>query len=418
MNPEWDIGQQSQDLRVISHIAEVVCGLPDDCRWSGDWAAERESLRARCGPSDDCSWSDDWIPGRHALEVRGETIRVRVWFVPDRILDKSYRARALGERRAAPRYRGGGVRHAQEGAIQLDVKLGSSRGPWPRTWKPDSRPWTLSVRCDVEARKDNISRRYKKLGKALRRGLAETPVPPGASTWRKTGHLWFRPKRESRNVRDLTAEIAVFVLHTDLPSETSRGQIREWLHSYVKRDFRATDTEAEQTVAALRYFRPPGAKSWRVYVRRCLYHTMARRERRQRVFRISVGEISSGADTRRPTGNGRSDTPIQRAATSALSLKEAAGALGVGRSTLYELIQKGRVVVQPRSVGTSRILIAPIEVARLKASRLPKPKAAIEMRQRIPGVRAALRESGCTVSCKGGQEWRKSQVAWRPGRDS
>ena len=144
---------------------------------------------------------------------------------------------------------------------------------------------------------------------------------------------------------------------------------------------------------------------------------MARRERRQRVFRISVGEISSGADTRRPTGNGRSDTPIQRAATSALSLKEAAGALGVGRSTLYELIQKGRVVVQPRSVGTSRILIAPIEVARLKASRLPKPKAAIEMRQRRYGCsRGAARKWVYRSAAKGSRmEEHRSPAS---GRDS
>ena len=131
---------------------------------------------------------------------------------------------------------------------------------------------------------ERVDSTYKKI-----RDLAvkrRNPVLPALSRdvpgRMRRSFLWVNPGPDRRDQEDLTAQIALFLLHAKLLHQSGRDQIEGWLLWYLATRFKLEDVEASQTLRELRrYVRPPSATSWTAYVRLCIPWIPARRAARR-----------------------------------------------------------------------------------------------------------------------------------------
>ena len=230
--------------------------------------------------------------------------------------------------------------------------------------------WSAWVRCD---RPDRQDRTPPGLGKRFQRAFVPAKIATWEATegrsaprWVKCAHWWVGPDQKYLR-KDITAQIWLFLLQARIVGEAAEGHAVPWLWEYLESRFELTGEESHRVLEMLlkQFWRAPSGDAWPVYVGRCKHYLPERAERR-RTGQIRRAVVKSGSDD--------------------FTVVEAANAVGISKSAMYDMVQRGSVARMPPPPGRKfpkpPILISKQEVERLKRHRRPKPKLLIERRQR------------------------------------
>lgn len=231
-------------------------------------------------------------------------------------------------------------------------------------------PWTLHVRGDWPERTDRLPR----IGPLSARRLRKTLAPrrrQEQDLHRDTfmgEDVYVMPKIP---LEDLTAQIVLFVWQTGLSNDP---ELFHWLEHYVEQTSRIRPQDRKDVArdVVLRLIRnkwwAEDARAWRKYLG-VLRKVCARQY-------LLTGGVSTDLIDQDPTQYRvppPPDRPPYDSSGALLTVEEASRQMRVSLSTLYSLIHKRRVAVEPRA---GRMLITKSEVDRLAAT--TRLKTAIE----------------------------------------
>jgi hypothetical protein len=233
--------------------------------------------------------------------------------------------------------------------------------------------WSAWVRRDGPDRRDRtppgLARRFRKAFKPVNIATWKGAEGRGAPKWVRTAHWWVG--RDYQHLReDVTAQIWLFLLQAGIVGDEARGYAYPWFWSYLERRFELTVDESMKVFNTLlkQFWRAPNARAWPAYVGQYKYFSPIRVERRR--------SHAASRSSAKPSSDDFTVVEVIRATE-------------IPQSTLYDMIRQGEVALTISSPALNNrkpaMLIPAEEVQRLKSQRRHKPKALIELRQRVTG---------------------------------